>query len=88
MDLMEICHSPELILRAYESLLAESERSPSFRDILLTLARRTSIRRKKVFAGEVSAALSARQFEALRTRTLRFNDKIAKEQPGAETQSA
>jgi len=82
---MEICHSPELILRAYESLLAESERSPSFRDILLTLARRTSIRRKKVFAGEVSAALSARQFEALRTRTLRFNDKIAKEQPGAET---
>jgi beta-N-acetylhexosaminidase len=88
MDLMEICHSPELILRAYESLLAESERSPSFRDTLLTLARRTSIRRKKVFAGEVSAALSARQFEALRTRTLRFNDKIAKEQPGAETQSA
>jgi beta-N-acetylhexosaminidase len=88
MDLMEICHSPELILRAYESLLAESERSAPFRDILLARARKTSIRRKKLFAGKFSAAFSARQFEALRTRILRFNDKIAKAQPGAGTQPA
>ena len=31
MDLMEICHSPELILRAYEALIAEGERSAAFR---------------------------------------------------------
>ena len=30
MDLMEICHSPELILRAYEALIAEGERSAAF----------------------------------------------------------
>ena len=26
-DLLEICHSPELILRSYEALIAEAERS-------------------------------------------------------------
>jgi beta-N-acetylhexosaminidase len=88
MDLMEICHSPELILRAYESLLAESERSSTFRDILLARARQTSVQRKKLFAGKISIALSARQFEALRTRILRFNDKISKAQPLAETRPA
>jgi beta-N-acetylhexosaminidase len=88
MDLMEICHSPEFILRAYGSLIAEAERSAAFRDILLARARQTSIKRKKLFAGKISAALSARQFAALRTRILRFNDKIAKAQLGAETQPA
>ena len=34
-DLMEICHSPELILRAYEALVAEGERSAAFRELLL-----------------------------------------------------
>jgi beta-N-acetylhexosaminidase len=87
MDLMEICHSPELILRAYESLLAEAERSAAFRDILLTRARQTSIKRKKLFAGEISAALSGRQFEALRTRILRFGERVAKGQP-AEAETA
>jgi beta-N-acetylhexosaminidase len=86
-DLMEICHSPELILRAYESLLAESERSAAFRDILLARARQTSIKRRKLFAGKISTALSARQLEALRTRVLRFNDKILKAQPEGGTKS-
>jgi beta-N-acetylhexosaminidase len=81
MDLMEICHSPELILRAYESLLAEAESSAAFRDILLTRARQTSIKRKKLLAGKISAALSARQLEALRTRILRFGERVAKAQP-------
>ncbi len=30
-DILEICKSPDLILRAYEALLSEAERSPSFR---------------------------------------------------------
>src|ERR1700722_14319513 len=33
--LLEICHSPELILRCYESLIHEAERSVSFRRLLL-----------------------------------------------------
>ena len=42
MDLLEICHSPELILRAYEALIAESERSTSFHKLLLQRAAQTA----------------------------------------------
>jgi beta-N-acetylhexosaminidase len=38
MDLLEICHSPELILRAYEALIAEGERSAAFSQMLLARA--------------------------------------------------
>ena len=34
-DLLEICHSAELILRSYEALIAEAERSAAFRTLLL-----------------------------------------------------
>lgn len=88
MDLMEICHSPELILRAYESLIGEAERSKAFRDLLLARARETSLKRSKLFSGKPSAALSARQFEALRTRVLRFSETIAKAQAAIEAQPA
>ena len=87
MDLMEICHSPELILRAYASLLAEAERSATFRDILLARAQQTSLKRKKLLGGEAPAAPSARQFEALRARIVRYGERIAKAQP-AEAETA
>ena len=38
-DLLEICHSPELILRTYEALISEGERSAAFRKLLLATAR-------------------------------------------------
>jgi beta-N-acetylhexosaminidase len=88
MDLMEICHSPELILRAYEALLAEAERSAAFRNLLLTRAQQTSRKRKALFSSKPSAALSARQFEALRARIERFSEVIAKAQPTLEAQPA
>jgi beta-N-acetylhexosaminidase len=81
MDLMEICHSPELILRAYEALLAEAERSSAFRNLLQTRATQTSAKRKRLFAGKASAAPSAKQLETLRTRILRFNDAVSNVQP-------
>jgi len=83
-DLLEICHSPELILRACESLIVEAERSTVFRNLLLTRARKVSIKRKGLFTGNASAALSARQFEALRKRILGFNKTIVKAQPAQE----
>jgi beta-N-acetylhexosaminidase len=86
-DLMEICHSPELILRAYESLLREAERSRVFQGLLLARATRTSIERKKLFSGAHSPALSARRLEALRTRIQRFSETIAKAQPPTEPQT-
>ena len=87
MDLMEICHSPELILRAYEALISEAERSRSFADVLSTRARRTTQLRMKLFAGGTPRALSLKQFEALRTRVLRFGETVAKLQPAVEVQT-
>jgi beta-N-acetylhexosaminidase len=88
MDLLEICHSPELILRAYEALIAEGERSSVFRDLLLERAQKTARQRAKLFAGGVPKALSGRQFEALRTKILRFAEVIESAQNRAEVQSA
>jgi beta-N-acetylhexosaminidase len=83
-DLLEICHSPELILRAYEALLAEGERSAAFRALLLERARQTARRRARLFAGGLPAALTARQLEALRTRILRFGETVQGLQPIAQ----
>ena len=77
MDLMEICHSPELILRAYEALISESERSLVFRKLLLARARECGLKRKKLFAGKEARALSAGQFEGLRRRILEFGERVA-----------
>jgi beta-N-acetylhexosaminidase len=80
-DLLEICHSPELILRAYEALIAEGERSALFRELLLKRARQTARLRARLFAGGVPAALTTRQFEALRGRILRFSKRVEEGQP-------
>jgi len=88
MDLLEICHSPELILRGYEALIAEGERSAAFYDLLLARARETARQRARLLAAGVSKALSAKQFEALRGKILRFSETVEKAQPTAEAQSA
>jgi beta-N-acetylhexosaminidase len=85
MDLLEICHSPELILRAYEALITEGERSAAFEKLLLARAAGTAKARAKLFAGETQKALTQRQFEALRGRIVRFRERVMKVQ---EAQSA
>jgi beta-N-acetylhexosaminidase len=87
-DLLEICHSPELILRAYEALLAEGERSSAFGRMVLQRARQAARQREKLFARAVPPLLSPKQFEALRTQILRFGQTIAKAQPSGKVQSA
>jgi beta-N-acetylhexosaminidase len=77
-DLVEICHSPELSLRTYEALLSEGERSTAFRNMLEARSVKTTRWRKKVYAGGVEAALTARQFAALQTRVRRFSEAVAK----------
>lgn len=76
MDTMEVCHSPELILRAYEALIAEGERSAAFCNLLTQRARETTRKRAMLFSGETERALTARQFEALRARIMRFRDRV------------
>src|SRR5215472_11579880 len=44
-DLVEICHSAELILRTYDALLTAAEKSASFRKLLLERARESSRKR-------------------------------------------
>ena len=88
MDLMEICHSSELILRAYEALISEGERSAAFRNLLVARARKASRQRAKLFSEEVPKALTAKQFESLRSRVLRFGETISKYQPATEDQRA
>jgi len=79
-DLLEICHSPELILRAYEALIAEGERSAAFSRLLVGRAQQTARRRAKLFASRVPAALTEKQFETLRGRILRFSETVLKAQ--------
>ncbi len=91
MDMLEICHSPELILRADEALITEGERSASFRKLLLARAAQTTRQRARLFANSVPARLNVRQFEALRARILRFNEIVTQAQTSAtnkETQPA
>jgi beta-N-acetylhexosaminidase len=88
MDLLEICHSPELILRAYEALLAEAERSTAFAKLILKRAAETKRKRARLFGGKPPAPLSQQQFEALRTRVLRFAEAVGKAQPVQESQTA
>ena len=76
-DALEVCHSAELILRAYEALIAEGERSAAFRTLLLARAREVERKRTRVFAAGVPKALTARQFQALRNRISQFSDEIA-----------
>jgi beta-N-acetylhexosaminidase len=80
MDLMEICHSPELILRAYEALVHESERSSSFGALVSSRAKRTARLRAKLFADRPARALTADQFAALKARIQRFSQKVAEAQ--------
>jgi beta-N-acetylhexosaminidase len=88
MDLLEICHSPELILRAYEALLAEGERSAAFRTLLRSRAGKMARQRAKLFAGGVPKALTEKQFEALRTKILRFGERVENAQPATKGQPA
>lgn len=80
MDLVEICHSPALILSAFEALLVEGERSAAFEKLLLKRAARMERARAELFSCGTARALTARQFEGLRGRIQRFNETIARAQ--------
>ena len=76
METIEICHSPELILRAYESLVHESERSSSFRTLLLARAREAARKRAKIIPETPAKPLTAKQFQALQAKANAFREKV------------
>lgn len=87
MDLIEICHSPELILRAYEALLAEGERSAAFRKLLVARATRAQRVRTKFFSARAEKSPTQKQTEALAERIRAFAAKVEGLQPAGETQA-
>ncbi len=84
MDLLEICHSPELILRAYEALLTEAERSTAFRKLLMAQAKQTAKQRAKLFASGIPRSLSAPQLNTLRNKISHFSQTISNFQPNPQ----
>jgi beta-N-acetylhexosaminidase len=75
-DLMLICHSPELILRTYESLLAEGERSRAFRTMLLARARDAARKRARLYPRGVGPVPNSKQLESLRKRIPQFSETV------------
>jgi beta-N-acetylhexosaminidase len=76
MDMIEICHSAELILRAYEALIAEAERSSAFRALLLKRAQEAAKKRARIVPAQAAKALTAKQYEALRAKVRAFHEKV------------
>ena len=83
METVEICHSAELILRAYEALVHEGERSAAFRALLLRRSREMARKRARLFGKGVGRALTAKQYEMLRGEILRFREEVMKASEGA-----
>jgi beta-N-acetylhexosaminidase len=75
-DLLEICHSAELILRSYEALIREGERSTAFRALLFLRAREVARMQARLYSKRVGTALTPGQFEELRARVVQFRDLI------------
>ncbi len=76
-DLLEICHSPELILRSYEALLSEAERSGPFRKLLLGRSAELGKKRRRLYSRGAHRALTLKQLEQLRVKIAKFRDLIA-----------
>jgi beta-N-acetylhexosaminidase len=76
-DLLEICHSAELILRSYEALISEGERSAAFRKILLTTARDSSRKRARLYPRGLPPALNKKRLDTLRSEIAQFNETTA-----------
>jgi beta-N-acetylhexosaminidase len=76
-DLVEICHSAELILRTYDALLTAAEKSASFRTLLLRRAQESSRKRARIYAGKIPPPLTAKQLEKLRNDIGRFRDTVS-----------
>ncbi len=77
-DLALICHHPEPIFEAYEALIREGEKSTAFHRIVLGRARESGRKRVETFPAKMPPALTQKQFEALRSRILRFSETVMK----------
>jgi beta-N-acetylhexosaminidase len=75
-DIVEICHSPSLILRAYEAVLQEAERSAAFRRRVESSSRRITKYKQQFLSARMPHAPSSSQIEKLRTAVKQFAGEI------------
>lgn len=76
-DVIEICRDPALVLRAYEAVLREAERSSAFRKRVEAAARRVTDHKRRYLDEAIPRAASVPQIERLRERVRRFADEVA-----------
>jgi len=72
MDIIEICRDPALVLRAYEALLTEAERSPPFRRKVAVAAQRVIEHKNRYFDAAMIRPASPAQIEKLRSGVKKF----------------
>jgi beta-N-acetylhexosaminidase len=72
-NLIEICRDPSLILRAYEAVLIEAERSAAFRRRVASSSRRIIESKERLLDAKMPRPASAAQMEKLRTAVVRFS---------------
>lgn len=76
MDLIEVCRDPSLVLRAYEALLAEAERSASFRRRVESASTKIARFKRRHLTETVPRSVSAAQVEKLRAEVKRFAAEV------------
>jgi beta-N-acetylhexosaminidase len=77
-DIVEICRDPSLILRAYEALLAEAERSAAFRRRVASSCRRIIEHKRRLLPAQMPRTASVSQIEKLRAAIVRFSEETQK----------
>lgn len=75
-DLIEICREPSLVLRAYEAMLTEAERSPAFRRRVASSCRRVTGAKRRLLTAGVPRNPSPSQIEKLRAAINKFSGEI------------
>jgi beta-N-acetylhexosaminidase len=75
-DLIEICKDPVLVLRAYEALLTEAERSAAFRRRVESAARRVVEHKNRNLDATMPRPASPAQIEELRTKVRKFGEDV------------
>jgi beta-N-acetylhexosaminidase len=75
-DLIEICKDPSLVLRAYEALLVEAERSVAFRRRVEISAGKVIEHKEQYLDAAMLRTASAGKIEKLRTQVKRFADEV------------
>jgi beta-N-acetylhexosaminidase len=75
-DLIEICRDPSLVLRAYEAILTEAERSAAFRKRIESSCHRVIESKHRYLGGRMPRPASPAQLEKLRDAVKKFAGEI------------